>query len=75
MPKYFAIRLNYSQVGKESYYAQIYAGIMCQGLPLTVQYEMWSVHTCGHGGGDCPIVCCWLSLPSLPFFFCISQPL
>ena len=28
---YFAIMLNYAQVRQESYYAQIYAGIMCQG--------------------------------------------
>ena len=35
MPKYFAIMLNYAQVGKKSYYAQVYAGIMCQGLVAT----------------------------------------
>ena len=27
-----AIMLNYAQVREESYYAQNYAGIMCQGL-------------------------------------------
>ena len=32
MPKYLAIMLNYAQVGYRSYYAQSYAGIMCQGL-------------------------------------------
>ena len=32
MLKYFAIMLSYAQVRQESYYAQIYAGIMCQGL-------------------------------------------
>ena len=30
---YFAFMLNYAQVWWESYYAQNYAGIMCQGLP------------------------------------------
>ena len=34
MPKYCAIMLNYAQVRQESYYAQIYASIMCQGLVL-----------------------------------------
>jgi hypothetical protein len=32
MPQYFAIMLNYARVWWESYYAQNYAGIMCQGL-------------------------------------------
>ena len=32
MPKYCAIILNYAQVRQEGYYAQIYAGTMCQGL-------------------------------------------
>ena len=32
MPKNLAIMLNYAQVRYESYYAQNYAGIMCQGL-------------------------------------------
>ena len=27
-----AIMLNYAHMGKQSYYAQNYAGIMCQGL-------------------------------------------
>ena len=31
MLQYFAIMLNYAQVWWESYYAQNYAGIMCQG--------------------------------------------
>ena len=30
MPQYFAVVLNYAQVRWESYYAQIYASIMCQ---------------------------------------------
>ena len=39
MSKYFAINfmLNYAQVGQETYYAQIYAGIMCQGLAVRFQ--------------------------------------
>ena len=32
--------LNYAQVRQESYYAQIYAGIMCQGL-LGSMYKMY----------------------------------
>ena len=53
----FAIMLNYAQVGWESYYAQIYAGIMCQGLSLTeICFSLmqddwtalaWAVH-CGY---------------------------
>ena len=39
MPRYFA---NYAQVGRESYYAQIYAGIMCQGLLL--RFSNWHLH-------------------------------
>ena len=35
MPKCFAIMLNYAQIRWESYCAQIYAGIMCQGLTVT----------------------------------------
>ena len=34
MPKCIAIMLNYAQVRWESYYAQIYASIMCQGLVM-----------------------------------------
>ena len=36
MLKCFAIMLNYAQVRWESYYAQDYASIKCQGLLLRV---------------------------------------
>jgi hypothetical protein len=36
MLQYFAIMLNYAQVWWQSYYAQNYAGIMCQGLTVSL---------------------------------------
>ena len=50
MPKYFAIMLNYAQVGWESYYAQIYASIMCQGL-ITTDWYITSYNGTSYGAG------------------------
>ena len=47
MPQIFAIMLNYAQVRRESYYAQIYAGIMCQA---SMSREAYSTSHLGSAG-------------------------
>ena len=51
MPKYFAIMFNYAQVGYGSYYAQNYAGKMCQGLQTTLGLTNYALLMGGSKGG------------------------